>query len=285
MTNKDEKLTDRLTIHQPFNQVFKVDSTAFEASMDGQEIIANVESNIPFTVTIPDSSKWVTIPKRLIKNDEFATTDTELKFTVKENTTYHARDAVIILSNEQGGISDTISIHQPFTAVFKADKKSFEAPMDGGTITINMESNVSYDVKIPDGCDWISRAASRSGTRGTTTSVVELKVAANKSYKAREAVVIIGNQAAGVSESITITQPFNTTFSVDKNDFEVEQGGGTFTVNLTHNISYDVEIPDDCDWITLPTSTRGKSRTSKLKSQTSNLEPVQNLRPQPLLSG
>ena len=261
VTNKDEKLTDKLTIHQPFNQVFKVDSTAFEASMDGQEIIANVESNIPFTVTIPDSSKWVTIPKRLIKNDEFTTTDTELKFTVKENTTYHARDAVIILSNEQGGISDTISIHQPFTAVFKADKKSFEAPMDGGTITINMESNVSYDVKIPDGCDWISRAASRSGTRGTTTSVVELKVAANKSYKAREAVVIIGNQAAGVSESITITQPFNTTFSVDKNDFEVEQGGGTFTVNLTHNISYDVEIPDDCDWITLPTSTRRKSQT------------------------
>ena len=272
VTNKDEKLTDKLTIHQPFNQVFKVDSTAFEASMDGQEIIANVESNIPFTVTIPDSSKWVTIPKRLIKNDEFTTTDTELKFTVKENTTYHARDAVIILSNEQGGISDTISIHQPFTAVFKADKKSFEAPMDGGTITINMESNVSYDVKIPDGCDWISRAASRSGTRGTTASVVELKVAANKSYKAREAVVIIGNQAAGVSESITITQPFNTTFSVDKNDFEVEQGGGTFTVNLTHNISYDVEIPDDCDWITLPTSTRGKSQTSKLKSQTSNLK-------------
>ena len=268
VTNKDEKLTDKLTIHQPFNQVFKVDSTAFEASMDGQEIIANVESNIPFTVTIPDSSKWVTIPKRLIKNDEFTTTDTELKFTVKENTTYHARDAVIILSNEQGGISDTISIHQPFTAVFKADKKSFEAPMDGGTITINMESNVSYDVKIPDGCDWISRAASRSGTRGTTTSVVELKVAANKSYKAREAVVIIGNQAAGVSESITITQPFNTTFSVDKNDFEVEQGGGTFTVNLTHNISYDVEIPDDCDWITLPISTRGKPQTSNLKPQT-----------------
>ena len=267
VTNKDEKLTDKLTIHQPFNQVFKVDSTAFEASMDGQEIVANVESNIPFTVTIPDSSKWVTIPKRLIKNDEFTTTDTELKFTVKENTTYHARDAVIILSNEQGGISDTISIHQPFTAVFKADKKSFEAPMDGGTITINMESNVSYDVKIPDGCDWISRAASRSGTRGTTTSVVELKVAANKSYKAREAVVIIGNQAAGVSESITITQPFNTTFSVDKNDFEVEQGGGTFTVNLTHNISYDVEIPDDCDWITLPTSTRGKSRGSKAQTR------------------
>ena len=267
VTNKDEKLTDKLTIHQSFNQVFKVDSTAFEASMDGQEIIANVESNIPFTVTIPDSSKWVTIPKRLIKNDEFTTTDTELKFTVKENTTYHARDAVIILSNEQGGISDTISIHQPFTAVFKADKKSFEAPMDGGTITINMESNVSYDVKIPDGCDWISRAASRRGTRGTTTSVVELKVAANKSYKAREAVVIIGNQAAGVSESITITQPFNTTFSVDKNDFEVEQGGGTFTVNLTHNISYDVEIPDHCDWITLPTSTRGKSRGSKSQTR------------------
>ena len=253
--NKDEGLTDKLTIHQPFNTIFNVDSTAFNVDMEGGDITVNVESNIPYDITIPDSCKW-------ISTDVAKTRAAEIKaltFHVKENKGYHDRDGVIILSNKEADVCININVHQPFTAVFKADKKSFDVPMEGGTVTINMESNVSYDVKIPDGCDWITRISS-SRTRGVETSTVELKVAENTSYKDREAVVIISNVEAGVSESITISQPFNTVFSVDKTAFDVAMEGGTITVNLQHNISYDVKIPDGCDWITLPDTSRGKTR-------------------------
>ena len=258
VVSKDEGLTDKITIHQPFNMVFKADSTAFEVPMEGRDFIVNIESNISYEVTIPDTCKWIT---QTNAGKTRATETKALTFHTKENTGYHERNGVIILSNKEAGVSINITVHQPFTAVLKADKKAFEVPMEGGSVTINMESNITYDVKIPDGCDWITRP-SAGKTRGVQPSTVELKVAENKSYKNREAVVVISNKEAGAETKITITQPFTTVFKVDKTAFDVPMEGGTVTVNLESNISYNVSIPSDCNWITMPTSTRRRTRAA-----------------------
>ncbi len=258
VVSKDEGLTDKITIHQPFNMVFKADSTAFEVPMEGRDFIVNIESNISYEVTIPDTCKWIT---QTNAGKTRATETKALTFHTKENTGYHERNGVIIISNKEAGVSINITVHQPFTAVLKADKKAFEVPMEGGSVTINMESNITYDVKIPDGCDWITRP-SAGKTRGVQPSTVELKVAENKSYKNREAVVVISNKEAGAETKITITQPFTTVFKVDKTAFDVPMEGGTVTVNLESNISYNVSIPSDCNWITMPTSTRRRTRAA-----------------------
>ena len=258
VVSKDEGLTDKITIHQPFNMVFKADSTAFEVPMEGRDFIVNIESNISYEVTIPDTCKWIT---QTNAGKTRATETKALTFHTKENTGYHERNGVIILSNKEAGVSINITVHQPFTAVLKADKKAFEVPMEGGSVTINMESNITYDVKIPDGCDWITRP-SAGKTRGVQPSTVELKVAENKSYKNREAVVVISNKEAGAETKITITQPFTTVFKVDKTAFDIPMEGGTVTVNLESNISYNVSIPSDCNWLTMPTSTRRRTRAA-----------------------
>lgn len=262
VTNKQEGLSGTVTVYQPFKTVFSVDSTAFEMPMDAGTLTINVASNIPYDVVIPDGCNWIT--SSLTSHLSPLTTDTTaVIFSVKENKGYKDRSAVITLRNEKAGVNVAVNVSQPFTPVFNPDQKTFDVPMEGGTVTVNMESNVSYEVVIPDGCDWITLPdASRPGTRGTTTSAVVLKVAENNSYKDRSAVVTIQNKEAGVSQPVTINQPFNTTFSVDKNAFDVEMDGGTVTVNLTHNISYEVKIPDGCDWITLPATTRGRTRAA-----------------------
>jgi len=266
VVNTAENLTDKITIRQPFVTTFKADSTAFEVPMEGGDITVNVESNIPYTVTIPDTCKWITsaaTPTRSHSADDAGSTraaETKaLTFHVKENKGYHARDGVIIISNEEAGASIQVNVHQPFTTIFKADKKAFDVPMEGGTVTINMESNVSYSVQLPDGCDWITRPAT-SRTRGVEASVVELKVAQNKSYHDREAVVVISNKDAGAEVKVTISQPFTTVFKVDNTAFDVPMDGGTVTVNLESNVSYNVSIPSDCKWITMPTATRKATR-------------------------
>ena len=269
VVNTVENLTDKITIRQPFVTTFKADSTAFEVPMEGGDITVNVESNIPYTVTIPDTCKWITsaaTPTRSHSADDAGSTraaETKaLTFHVKENKGYHARDGVIIISNEEAGASIQVNVHQPFTTIFKADKKAFDVPMEGGTVTINMESNVSYSVQLPDGCDWITRPAT-SRTRGVEASVVELKVAQNKSYHDREAVVVISNKDAGAEVKVTISQPFTTVFKVDNTAFDVPMDGGTVTVNLESNVSHTVSIPSDCDWITMPTATRRNSRATR----------------------
>jgi uncharacterized alkaline shock family protein YloU len=253
--NKDEKLTDKLMIYQPFNTVFSADSTNFDVSMYGDTITVNLETNISYNVTIPDSCNWITR-----KSSPKGADPKALVFIIKENTTYHDRNGVITLSNGDAHVSIGIKVHQPFTAVLNADKKSFDVPMEGGTVTINMESNVSYDVKIPEGCDWITRPAT-SKTRAKQASAVVLKVAENKTYKDREAVVVIGNKDAGAEVKVTISQPFTTTFKVDNNSFDVEMEGGNVTVNLESNVSYKVSIPDSCNWITMPTASRTRQKT------------------------
>ena len=258
VVNTDENLSGSVSVSQSFDTVFKVDSTDFEIPMDGGTFTVNVESNVSYEVKLPEDCDWIT-PSIKKKDPDFKTEATEIVFTVKENTGYDARDAIITLVNEHADISIPLTVHQPFTAVFKADKKTFEVPMEGGTVTVNMESNVSYDVSIPDDCDWVTLPSS-SRTRGVKPSVVTLEVKENKSYHDRKVVVTIANKDAGVSVPITIDQPFNTIFTADKTAFDVDMAGGTITVNLQTNISYDVKIPEDCDWITLPVTS--KTRTA-----------------------
>lgn len=261
VVNTDENLSGSVSVSQSFDTVFKVDSTDFEIPMDGGTFTVNVESNVSYEVKLPEDCDWIT-PSIKKKDPDFKTEATEIVFTVKENTGYDARDAIITLVNEHADIATPLTVHQPFTAVFKADKKTFEVPMEGGTVTVNMESNVSYDVSIPDDCDWVTLPSS-SRTRGVKPSVVTLEVKENKSYHDRKVVVTIANKDAGVSVPITIDQPFNTIFTADKTAFDVDMAGGTITVNLQTNISYDVKIPEDCDWITLPATSKTRTAGEK----------------------
>ena len=269
--NKDEKLTDKLRIHQPFKTEFKADSTNFEVNQYGDTITVNLTTNISYDVNIPSTCSWITKKSSSGAREQAALTrgtDTKaLTFFIKENKTYHDRDGVVTLSNKDAGASIEINIHQPFKAVFSPDKKYIEASQYGDTVTIKMTSNVSYDVTIPDDCDWIKRAASRN-TRGVETSSILLKVAENTTYKGREAVLEISNKDAGVSESITISQPFNMVFSVDSASYEVSMDGATFTVKLRHNIGYVVSIPRDCDWLSQVTGVR--------KAGTRNIRNIRN---------
>ena len=271
--NKDEKLTDKLKIHQPFNTEFKADSTNFEVNQYGDTITVNLTTNISYDVNIPSTCSWITKKSSSGAREQAALTrgtDTKtLTFFIKENKTYHDRDGVVTLSNKDADASIEINIHQPFKAVFSPDKKYIEASQYGDTVTIKMTSNVSYDVTIPDDCDWIKRAASRN-TRGVETSSILLKVAENTTYKGREAVLEISNKDAGVSESITISQPFNMVFSVDSASYEVSMDGATFTVKLRHNIGYVVSIPRNCDWLSQVTGVR--------KAGTRNIRNTQNIR-------
>ena len=263
VVNTDEGLSGSVSVSQSFDTVFTVDSTDFEIPMDGGTFTVNVESNVSYEVKLPEGCDWIT-PSIKKKDPDFKTEATEIVFTVKENTGYDARDAIITLVNENAGIATPLTVHQPFTAVFNADKKTFDVPMEGGTVTVNMESNVSYDVSIPADCDWVTLPSS-SRTRGVKSSVVTLDVKENKSYHDRDVIVTISNKDAGVSVPITIRQPFTTVFTVDNTTFDVAMEGGTVTVNLQTNISYNVMIPDDCDWITLPATSKSRMNSEKAR--------------------
>lgn len=258
--NKEENLSGTVTIIQPFETIFNADNTSFNLDMDGGIITVNMESNIDYKVVIPKEFNWISIPETS-KTRETKTSAVTLK--IDENMSYGDRDGIVYICNEDAGEEIKVLIHQTFAAVLKADNNTFEVAMEGGTVTVNMESNISYDVIIPEDCKWVTRSSAK--TRAAKPSIVTLSVAENKSYKERTVIVNICNKQAGVSVPITIHQPFNTVFKADKTDFDVDMAGGPVTINMESNISYDVTIPSDCDWITLPASVR-KAGTTRATS-------------------
>ena len=232
-----------------------LDESSFEVPMEGGNVEVKLKSNVKYEVVIPSDCDWISLAPEAAKSR--ALEESTFTLVAKENKSYKERTAIITVTSKDTGISDKIKVSQPFNTVFNADNKSFEVAMEGGTVTINMESNINYDVTIPSDCDWITRTTSAKNsdaTRATSTSAILLSVKENTSYKNREAIITIGNEeaqkAGAIKEpvKIHIKQAFTTTLKVDNQALEVDTEGKTVTVNVESNVPYEVNIP--CDWIT-----------------------------------
>lgn len=238
------------TVTQAQTNSIIFDQSSFDVPMEGGNVEVKLKSNVKYEVVIPSDCDWLSIAPEAAKSR--ALEESTFTLVAKENTSYKERTAIITVTSKDTGISSKITVRQPFNPVFKADNNVFEVAMEGGIVTINMESNVTYDVVIPDDCKWVTRAKA-SNTKATTTSAVTLSVAENKSYKERNVVITIGNEeaqkAGAIKEPIKIyiNQSFTTTLKVEKPEIEVPMEGNTVSVNLESNVPYEVNIP--CDWI------------------------------------
>ncbi len=238
------------TVTQAQTNSIIFDQSSFDVPMEGGNVEVKLKSNVKYEVVIPSDCDWLSIAPEAAKSR--ALEESTFTLVAKENTSYKERTAIITVTSKDTGISSKITVRQPFNPVFKADNNVFEVAMEGGIVTINMESNVTYDVVIPDDCKWVTRTKA-SNTKATTTSAVTLSVAENKSYKERNVVITIGNEeaqkAGAIKEPIKIyiNQSFTTTLKVEKPEIEVPMEGNTVSVNVESNVPYEVNIP--CDWI------------------------------------
>ena len=256
-------------VTQARNTGLFIGETSFEASMYGDTITVDLESNVSYKVLIPDSCSWITM-------GEDATTrgleKSSFNLYVAENKTYHERRAYITVVNRDENLSGTVTVIQPFNTVFEADSTSFSRDMDGGIVTINMKSNIPYEVQIPDSCSWVHLQKAAT-SRAVSSSSITLKVDENRTYHDRDALLSIYNREADTEIPVSIHQSFVTVFNVDSTKFDIDMEGGTFTVNIEANIPYDVTIPSGCDWVKTKDSsaarTNHKAQSSKLKAQSS----------------
>lgn len=137
-------------------------------------------------------------------------------------------------------------------------KLVFEATEDDGelesTMTFRNEDVSNYKAN-PD-ADWCTVYFTDS------TSSMTIKVTENNTFDERKSNVTLLDTKDGVSSrTIVVTQKQNNVIRVvgDSTVYEVSTNGGKVVVDLESNVSYEVQIPSDVDWISLPSSsgTRG----------------------------
>lgn len=123
-----------------------------------------------------------------------------LSIVVSLNEDYENRnDSLIIVCGES---THCIEINQSQENVLILSEKQFDVDKEGGIISVEIETNISYDVEIADNAkNWISQIS----TRGLSRHSLDFEITENKTLEKRVGEVYIKTNGYG-TKTITITQ-------------------------------------------------------------------------------
>jgi DNA gyrase/topoisomerase IV subunit A len=108
-----------------------------------------------------------------------------------------------------------------------------------------------------------------SGGKGAQT--VTIYTAVNSSYDDRNATITLTSGTQ--TKSFVVTQKQKNALLLTSDKFEVDNTGGTITVEVKANISYTTTIGSDCtDWIKEESDTRALTTTTKTFTISANEE-------------
>lgn len=174
-----------------------------------------------------------------------------IKVTTTPNETYDDRSVTVTLKAGTEVKSFVVSQKQKDAILLTNDK--FEVDQEGGTVTVEVKSNVSYTATIGEECkDWIKESNS---TRALSTTTKSYTVAMNEDGKKREGSIIFSD--GSLTETVHIYQAGGSIILLSQNDCHVSASGEEITVELRSNCDYEVVMPS-VDWIK-ETMTRGMS--------------------------
>ena len=214
---------------------------------EGGEVVVAVTTNMEYDVVIPEGAQaWLSV----------ADTRGELRmekltFTVAENVA-EERSANVELVDSAGKSLQTIRFTQrAFEKVFESDGEgSYIVEAEGGKVVVAVTTNIDYDVVIPEEAQaWLSVADTRAVRNEKLTFTVAENVA-----EERSANVELVDSAGKSLQTIKFTQrAFEKVFESDgEGSYIVEAKGGDIQVNVTTNIEYSINIPDDAQaWLSV----------------------------------
>ena len=195
LTVMAEDLAETITVNQETGIGLIVSPNIWELTNAKQIIEIEVQKNVQYSIAIDDeSSQWIK------QGGTKALTTDNITFTIEENTSYDNREGKIVFKQLDGGLTETVIVKQAWGEGLIAEKNIYDVPYEGGTVDVNMRSNVDYEVA--SGADWIHYI----GTKALSSSTVSLTVDLNNSYTPREGSVTIKKKEGYLSTAITIRQ-------------------------------------------------------------------------------
>ena len=172
----------------------------YELDTKKQNLDIKVSSNIDYIIDIFEGSEWVT--ERNAQSRALATST--VKLAIAQNDGYDSRTAKIRLYEKDGLAADTITIIQKAKNGLEIPTKEFTIDENGGTINIEVNSNIDYKFTINDECkDWIKEP---SKTRGLTSHTHKVEISALGNGDDRTGTITVSNEELKLSQKITIKQ-------------------------------------------------------------------------------
>ena len=203
---------------------------------DGGEDSFEIESNGDWVIS--NDADWLTIEPSEGKGS------CSIALTASASDLYDDRNTVITVY--AGENVETFTVTQKYAEALLVTKNKFDIPQEGGEFTVEVQSNISYEIVIDEDCQsWISEVPQ---SKALNTYTHTFSVESNQDTSKREgSIEIIGGN--GKTETINIYQAQKDELVLSKSEETVPAKGGEVRVQLRSNVDYEVIIPEDVDWV------------------------------------
>ena len=117
-------------------------------SNDASTIEVEVKANVELDVTVSD--EWIT------QVETRGLSSTILKFDVAKNESHDNREGTITIKQENGSLESIITVYQSQEDAIILSEKTIDLSSDSETLEIELQTNVDFEVIIPeDAKSWV----------------------------------------------------------------------------------------------------------------------------------
>lgn len=203
---------------------------------DGGEDSFEIDSNTDWVIT--SDADWLTIEPAEGNGYDYVT------LTASASDLYDDRNTVITV--KAGDKTETFTVTQKYAEALLVTKNKFDIPQEGGEFTVEVQSNISYEVLIDEDSQlWITEVPL---SKALTTNTHTYSVSENPNTENREGIItIIGDN--GKEEVVNVFQAQIDELVLSETEFTVPGEGGEISVHLRANVDYEVLIPEETTWV------------------------------------
>lgn len=230
--------TETVNIYQAQMDELVLSKSEETVPAKGGEVRVQLRSNVDYEVIIPEDVDWV---EQIQSNKE-----DELVFNVKPNDKTEEREAHITVKDKNSDLSQIFTIKQIVGSII-LEESYFEVDAKGGSIEVNLSTDIDFEVIIPENIDWVTRIETKSLEKRT----FNLNVLPNGQTEEREAEITVKDVNSDVAQTLTIKQRVGKII-VEQNEFKVQFRGETISIPYSSDIECDVIIPESAQsWISV----------------------------------
>ncbi len=226
---QEEELIPELTVAET-----EIMATAAEATYT-----LTINSNTSWTIDC--AAEWLYI--ETIAGTGNATVDVLIFANTPEESGYAARNSQIAVRAKGLTNPVTIDVFQESPKGLIAEETLYEVGAEGGNIVVEFQTNI--DITATPNVDWITKV---EATRVLTDRQMTFAVAANEGYEPRTGTITLSGEGVE-DETLTVTQAETGLITVSKEVEPIAADGGSFSVAVRANVTFEVEIDEACDWI------------------------------------
>lgn len=195
--DKESSRSERITLTQKQKDALILSLNSVEIEKEGGTFTVPYAHNAAVSAT--SNASWV----RVVQTKSMENSTAVFEVDASEETLTRTAQVIFRL----GSLSDTLSVYQKGGRSIVLSSKEVALPRGAGSFSVQVSSNVSFDILGPD-VQWLSLEQG-SSAKSVVTHSYTYNYTTNMSGTSRSAVIVFKDRESDLSDALTVTQRYN----------------------------------------------------------------------------